>query len=89
MSVTPNSTQSSQIDALFTPGLVAAQQPKWPDKDALAKAEGKQQTTLPPVKPEQISVERIQNIAAELPNIKQKQYSMYLSVSLHYMYIYI
>ena len=38
MSVTPNSTQSSQIDALFTPGLVAAQQPNWPDKEALAKA---------------------------------------------------
>ena len=38
MSVTSNSTQSSQIDALFTPGLVAAQQPNWPDKEALAKA---------------------------------------------------
>jgi 3-deoxy-7-phosphoheptulonate synthase len=48
MSVTPNSTQSSQIDALFTPGLVAAQQPNWPDKDALAKAV-EQLRTFPPL----------------------------------------
>jgi 3-deoxy-7-phosphoheptulonate synthase len=48
MSVTPNSTQSSQIDALFTPGLVAAQQPNWPDKEALAKAV-EQLRTFPPL----------------------------------------
>lgn len=48
MSVNPNSTQSSQIDALFTPGLVAAQQPNWPDKDALAKAV-EQLRTFPPL----------------------------------------
>jgi len=48
MSVTPNSTQSSQIDALFTPGLVAAQQPNWPDKAALAKAV-EQLRTFPPL----------------------------------------
>lgn len=48
MSVTPNSTQSSQIDALFTPGLVAAQQPNWPDKDALGKAV-EQLRTFPPL----------------------------------------
>ena len=48
MSVTPNSTHSSQIDALFTPGLVAAQQPNWPDKDALAKAV-EQLRTFPPL----------------------------------------
>ena len=48
MSVNPNSTQSSQIDALFTPGLVAAQQPKWPDKDALARAV-EQLRTFPPL----------------------------------------
>lgn len=48
MSVTPNSTQSSQIDALFTPGLVAAQQPNWPDKEALAKAV-EELRTFPPL----------------------------------------
>lgn len=48
MSVNPNSTQSSQIDALFTPGLVAAQQPKWPDKDALARAV-EELRTFPPL----------------------------------------
>jgi 3-deoxy-7-phosphoheptulonate synthase len=48
MSVNPNSTQSSQIDALFTPGLVAAQQPNWPDKEALAKAV-EQLRTFPPL----------------------------------------
>ena len=48
MSVNPNSTQSSQIDALFTPGLVAAQQPNWPDKDALARAV-EQLRTFPPL----------------------------------------
>ena len=48
MSVNSNSTQSSQIDALFTPGLVAAQQPKWPDKDALARAV-EQLRTFPPL----------------------------------------
>lgn len=48
MSVNPNSTQSSQIDSLFTPGLVAAQQPNWPDKDALAKAV-EQLRTFPPL----------------------------------------
>jgi 3-deoxy-7-phosphoheptulonate synthase len=48
MSVNPNSTQSSQIDALFTPGLVAAQQPNWPDKDALARAV-EELRTFPPL----------------------------------------
>ena len=48
MSVTSNSTQSSQIDALFTPGLVAAQQPNWPDKEALAKAV-EELRTFPPL----------------------------------------
>ncbi len=48
MSVKPNSTQSSQIDALFTPGLVAAQQPNWPDKEALAKAV-EELRTFPPL----------------------------------------
>ena len=48
MSVTPNSTQSSQIDALFTPGLLAAQQPNWPDKEALAKAV-EELRTFPPL----------------------------------------
>ena len=48
MSVNPNSTQSSQIDALFTPGLVAAQQPNWPDKEALASAV-EQLRTFPPL----------------------------------------
>jgi len=48
MIVNPNSTQSSQIDALFTPGLVAAQQPNWPDKAALAKAV-EQLRTFPPL----------------------------------------
>jgi 3-deoxy-7-phosphoheptulonate synthase len=48
MSVNPNSTQSSQIDALFTPGLVAAQQPNWPDKEALAKAV-EELRTFPPL----------------------------------------
>jgi len=48
MSVNPNSTQSSQVDALFTPGLVAAQQPNWPDKEALAKAV-EQLRTFPPL----------------------------------------
>jgi 3-deoxy-7-phosphoheptulonate synthase len=48
MSVTPNSIQSSQIDALFTPGLVAAQQPNWPDKEALAKAV-EELRTFPPL----------------------------------------
>ena len=48
MSVNSNSTQSSQIDALFTPGLVAAQQPKWPDKDALARAV-EELRTFPPL----------------------------------------
>ncbi|MSO32830.1 MAG: 3-deoxy-7-phosphoheptulonate synthase class II [Candidatus Nanopelagicaceae bacterium] len=48
MSVNPNSTQSSLIDALFTPGLVAAQQPNWPDKVALAKAV-EQLRTFPPL----------------------------------------
>ena len=46
--MTPNSTQSSQIDALFTPGLVAAQQPNWPDKEALAKAV-EELRTFPPL----------------------------------------
>jgi len=46
--VNPNSTQSSQIDALFTPGLVAAQQPNWPDKDALARAV-EELRTFPPL----------------------------------------
>lgn len=48
MSVNSNSTQSSQIDALFTPGLVAAQQPNWPDKDALARAV-EELRTFPPL----------------------------------------
>ena len=48
MSVNPNSTQSSQIDALFTPGLVAAQQPNWPDKEALASSV-EQLRTFPPL----------------------------------------
>ena len=48
MSVNPNSTQSSQIDALFTPGLVAAKQPNWPDKEALAKAV-EELRTFPPL----------------------------------------
>jgi 3-deoxy-7-phosphoheptulonate synthase len=48
MSVNPNSTQSTQVDALFTPGLVAAQQPNWPDKEALAKAV-EQLRTFPPL----------------------------------------
>ncbi len=48
MSVNHNSTQSSQIDALFTPGLVAAQQPNWPDKEALAKAV-EELRTFPPL----------------------------------------
>ncbi len=48
MSVTSNSTQSSHIDALFTPGLVAAQQPNWPDKEALAKAV-EELRTFPPL----------------------------------------
>ena len=48
MSVNPNSTQSSQIDALFTTGLVAAQQPNWPDKEALAKAV-EELRTFPPL----------------------------------------